>query len=90
MADIPEGEFYSRLYVDPGPPQVDSGRFRKRLAAFFAVMVGRVEYRPLVFDIATETGYDKVDLAYPANFSQGMAAVRPPGFQRGELALSGG
>ncbi len=32
---VPEGKFYSRLYVEPGAPQDDSERFRNRLAAYF-------------------------------------------------------
>jgi hypothetical protein len=36
MADnIPEGEFYSTLYVKPGAPLDDSDRFRRRIAAYF-------------------------------------------------------
>jgi hypothetical protein len=35
-AKIPEGEFYSRLYVDPGAPINDSPRFRSRVAAFIS------------------------------------------------------
>lgn len=34
-ANIPEGEFYSRLYVKPGAPLDDSDRFRRRIAAYF-------------------------------------------------------
>jgi hypothetical protein len=34
-ANIPEGEFYSRLYIKPGAPLDDSDRFRRRIAAYF-------------------------------------------------------
>ena len=34
-ANIPVGEFYSRLYVKPGAPLDDSDRFRHRIAAYF-------------------------------------------------------
>ncbi len=33
--NIPEGEFYARLYVKLGAPTSDSDRFRRRLSAYF-------------------------------------------------------
>ncbi len=66
---IPEGEFYSRLYVDPGAPREDSERFRNRLAAFFAThlydglkLFNRASR--LGQSIKIETGYQNFDLNY--------------------------
>jgi len=46
--EIPEGEFHSRLYVEPGAPQEDSNKFRARVAAYFAWEL----YKPLKGDVS--------------------------------------
>ena len=71
---IPEGEFYSRLYVQPGPPTDDSKRLRNRLAAYFSQRVhGGISHRVGVEkwigdEIQLETGYTGLVFYYSSEF----------------------
>jgi len=68
---IPEGDFYSRLYVEPGTPKDDSARFRNRVGAFFQASVYEPHEksigRPLGQQIKVETGYQGFDFYFYAS-----------------------
>jgi hypothetical protein len=55
--NLPEGEFYSRLYVQSASPQKDSPKFRNRLAAYFEHQVDRGLAEAIAATIEMETGY---------------------------------
>lgn len=75
QSPVPEGEFYSKLYVQHGVPQSDSERLRKRIAAKFDAIHGGLNCTELAEQLRTETGFDKVELRYAANFSHFFKSV---------------
>lgn len=61
---VPEGEFYSRLYVELGAPKDDSARFRNRVGAFHQGSIHDAVTRALGQQIEAETGYQGFDHYY--------------------------